>query len=47
MTMRLRRWAMALMITLMLIDAWMQHAVAATRPRPDLGPGTVAPATRP
>jgi hypothetical protein len=37
--MRARRRALALMITLMLVDAWMPEAAAATRPRRTDGPG--------
>lgn len=44
---RLRRWTMALVITLMLIDAWMGGAAAAMQPRPDRGPGDGETAARP
>jgi hypothetical protein len=45
--MRLRRWAMILVITLMLIDGWMQQVAAATGPRLDREPGVATPAPRP
>jgi hypothetical protein len=45
--MRLRRWAMILVITLMLIDGWMQQAAAATRPRLAPEPGVAVPVPRP
>jgi hypothetical protein len=43
---RLRRWFLALVITLMLIDGWMQRAAAATGPGLDREPSAAAPARR-
>jgi hypothetical protein len=37
--MRARRWALALVITLMLVDAWMPEAAASTGPRRTDGSG--------
>ncbi len=45
--MRARRWALALVITLTLIDAWMPEGTAATRPGPAHGPSAHAMTSRP
>jgi hypothetical protein len=37
-----RRWALALVITVMLVDAWMPDAAAAPRPCPAEAPGAHA-----
>jgi hypothetical protein len=45
--MRALRWPLALVIALMLIDAWTPEAAATTRPRTADGPGTYSAALRP
>ena len=40
--MRARRWALALVITVMIVDAWLPDAAAATKPCLADGPGTSA-----
>jgi hypothetical protein len=37
--MRARRWALALVITVMIVDAWLPDAAAATTPLLAEGPG--------